>query len=210
MRLLLFYLLLSLPQMASAQYDFSPGSYVLESNPQIRLKGYLKQNAKALVVQNVNGKNIKHPFDSVRSFKIELHSYIKASGFTIDKGFTGELAKDLFVELLDSGAVSLMRYRYPQNSIVTPNGLMSTSPPTLYLLRRASERESISIPYAVIDGAGKRFREALLPFVSARPDLIAALRDKKVTIYNLVTFISSLNRNEPFLTYPLQGSPSTN
>jgi hypothetical protein len=113
-------------------------------------------------------------------------------------GWSQELLNESFVELLDSGAVSLMRY---ERLMATPQGGTAE---ILYLLKRATKPNATTISYSMLDGAGKKFREILLPYLTSRTDLLAAVNDKKVTIYNLQTLIHALNNKVAFLDYPIQ------
>jgi len=195
-----------------AQSSFQAGSYVLEKDASVRHNGLIKAGNKNLRVQADQEKTATYPWADVHSYRIGPSRYVKASGFTIQTGFSAREATNDFVQLLDSGAVSLFRYEYPLTG-GTPGfggspGLGPSSRPSIYLLQRASEASLTEIPYSVMDGSGKKFREALAPFITSRPDLVKVLAAKKITVYNLQTFIHAFNTQEPFLDYPMEGGQS--
>ncbi|GAB2451777.1 hypothetical protein GCM10011375_37380 [Hymenobacter qilianensis] len=196
---LLFICILFLPILTKAQFDFKPGSYVLENDIYVRHYSAIKESGKYLTSKIDKDRTVKYLWKDIHSYRIGLRRYIKASGFPVrsQSGFTDETANNIFVELLDSGAVSLMRYEYQPIAGYMP-------PPNIYLLQRAGETYASAIPYTVFDEGGKRFREYVSLFVSTRPDLLKALKDKRVNINNLQTFIQAFNRGEPFLNYPMQ------
>ncbi|GGG47353.1 hypothetical protein [Hymenobacter glacieicola] len=201
-------LLISTSTSAQAQFDFEPGSYILENNAHVRHVGFLKVGNKNLRVKAEAGRILAYPWAEVRSYRIGNSRYVKASGFTIKTTLAERIADHEFVQLLDSGAVSLMRYEYEFNG-GTPGfggapGLGPSRRPSIYLLQRAGETGTSDIPYNMLDGAGKKFREAVSSFVGSRPDLVKVVEAKKVTIYNLETFIHAFNNHEPFLNYPME------
>jgi hypothetical protein len=196
---------------ALAQSDFQAGSYVLETDAAVRHAGLIKAGNYNLRVKADQGKTVTYSWADVRSYRIGMARYVKASGFTIHTGFSTMEAVNTFVQLMDSGAVSLFRFEYPLSagapSFGAP-GMGSYSRPDMYLLQRAGEAAPTELPYNMMDGGGKRFREALAPFVSSRPDLIKVLAAKKITVFNLETFIHAFNSHEPFLNYPMEGVQS--
>lgn len=207
-------LLISCSASAQAQFDFEPGSYILESDVHVRHTGSLKVGNKNLRVQTYGGKTLAFPWAEVHSYRIGNSRYVTASGFYVKTAFSERVADHEFVQLLDSGAVSLLRYEYGLNGGVAgmpavggfpgSPGLGPSSRPSIYLLHRAGEPVPVDIPYNTIDGAGKKFREAVTSFVTSRPDLVKIVAAKKVTIYNLETFIHAFNQHEPFLNYPME------
>jgi hypothetical protein len=211
----LFYLTicgLFISSVATAQSDFQAGFYVLENDISVRHSGLIRAGINNLRVQADQGKAVTYPWADVHSYRIGMARYVKASGFTIQNGFSTREAVDIFVQLLDSGAVSLLRYEYaPSGGYVGFNGAPSLGPssrPDMYLLQRTDEAVPIEIPYSVMDGSGKKFREALAPFIASRADLVKVLAAKKITVYNLETFIHAFNNHEPFLNYPMEGVQS--
>ncbi|UOQ81179.1 hypothetical protein [Hymenobacter sp. 5414T-23] len=198
--------------MAQSESDFQAGSYVLEKDIAVRHAGLIRARNKNLRVKAEQEKTVAYPWAEVHSYRIGMARYIKASGFTIQTNFSTRQAADDFVQLLDSGALSLLRYEYaPTGGYVGINGAPSLGPssrPDLYLLHRVGEATPIEIPYSVLDGSGKKFREAVAFYVAGRPDLVKLLAAKKITIYNLETFIHAFNTHEPFLNYPMEGGQS--
>jgi hypothetical protein len=203
---------------AVAQSDFQTGSYVLENAPSVRHVGLIGAGTKKLHIKGYEGKLTTYPWAEVRTYRLGNSRYVKASGFIIKMTLSERVADHEFVQLLDSGTVSLMRYEYASTggfaampAVGGAPGLLgagSISRPSIYLLQRAGEDSAIEIPYSVMDGSGKKFREALAPFVASRPDLVKVLAAKKITVYNLETFIHAFNTHEPFLNYPMEGVQS--
>jgi hypothetical protein len=199
---LLTIFILSISRFAHAQFDFEHGSYLLKNAPELQKTGLLRTGNKNLVVKETqDGKTLIFPWSEVLSYRLGLRRYIRARGFAVRSPYGGieNVTEDVFVELLDSGSVSLMRYQYYVNAGM--NRLLDT----IYLIQRTGEANATIIPYSAFDGPGKKFREALAPFVTDRRDLVALLNDKKITVYNLQTFIHAFNKKESFLDYPMQG-----
>jgi hypothetical protein len=195
-----FTLTISLFAQTQESVDFERGSFKLNTTSEIQ-SGLLRPAAKNLVVkQYVNGPSVKYRWEDILFYRLGLRKYVRASGFLAksSSGWSQQAVNEAFVQLLDSGAVSLMRY---EKSISTPQGGTTE---VLYLLKRATEPNATTIPFSVLDGAGKKFREALLPYLTDRPDLIKAVNDKKVTVYSLQTLIHALNNKVAFLNYPAQ------
>jgi hypothetical protein len=153
-----FVCLLNTPRLSQAQSDFQRGSFILKDNPQARKYGNLKVNYKNLILQIENDKTIKYPLEEVLSYQLGLYQYIRASGFPIQSysGFSARTAENDFVVLLDSGAVSLMRYEY------FASGINGSRPAATYLLQRAGETQATPVPISFVDGAGKGFLLFLL------------------------------------------------
>jgi hypothetical protein len=200
--LLLFALTLGISHGATAQFDFQSGSFRLKSSPEIQREGFLREGSGNLVVkQTMKGPTVKYPWEEVLSYRLGMSRYIRMSGFLIKSpsGWGEQIADNAFVQLLDSGTVSLMRYENKSMG----NQLQ---PPAIYLLKRTSEKDATAIPYRVLDGAGKPFWEALAPYVTERPDLVSVLNSKKVTVFSLQAFIHAFNTRQPFLNYPMSGA----
>jgi hypothetical protein len=209
---LLVIIILAVPHFAQAQFDFTKGTFRLKISPGTQVNGLLRLGNNLVVKQTLDGTSVKYPWDEVLAYSLGFRRYVRASGFTIETGFSTREANDDFVQLLDSGAVSLFRYEYaPSGGTVGFGGAPGVGPasrPAIYLLQRAGETAPIEIPYSVMDGSGKRFREALAPFVASRPDLVKVLAAKKITVFSLQTFIHAFNNHEPFLNYPMEGVQS--
>ena len=209
MRRFLFYLLaaLLLPQAVKAQFNsFQAGSYVLARSPKVSHQSKLKlQGAYLLLVKAESGQ--KTPFlpAEILSFRIGQKKYVAVGGFAAKLGPGGDnLVSRGFAEELDSGRVVLMRFEYVVDSpmMMTSGGMMSggsSFPRVLYLLRRSSEEKVESLPASWLTGGGKKFEEALLPYLSSRPDLTQLVTDKSITTDNLAAVIRALNTNQPFM-----------
>jgi hypothetical protein len=177
----------SLPNsLSSAQ----PGEYLL-------VDGSAKQHAKKikifphqLVAKNDQGKTTKWTPEQVRYVHMGSQRYVTATGFTVKNGFgTKVIDERVFVELLDSGQVCLMSYQYAPG-----NGLALTS----YLIQYGDQAEATTIPYSAYTGSGKRFREAVEPYVAARPDLRKLLMAGSISVSNFPEFIHALNTGLPY------------
>lgn len=197
--LLVLILSSALVSQAQEAADFERGSFKLKNKAEAQ-QGLLKLGGKNLVVkQYPSGPSTKYPWADVTSYCLGLQKFIRASGFVMrsPSGWSHQPAEEEFVELLDSGAVSLMRYKQFHSN------QMGGSYEVLYLLQRAGQPDAVAIPFSLLDGAGKKFREFLAPYIASRPDLVTVVNAKKVTIYNLSTFLHAYNKQEPFLNYPM-------
>ena len=85
-----------------------------------------------------------------------------------------------------------MRYNY---SVGAPG---MDSQLTAYLLQESSQDVAVTIPVSVYTGKGKRFRDALAPYVANRTDLLQLLDDGLIGIDELPKFIHALNSGQPF------------
>jgi hypothetical protein len=206
---ILLALILSIALVSQAQEaatDFERGSFKLRNKSGVQ-QGLMRLGGKNLVVkQYPSGPSTKYPWADVASYCLGLQKFIRASGFVIrsPSGWSHQPAEEEFVELLDSGAVSLMRYKQFHSN------QMGGSYEVLYLLQRAGEPDAVAIPFSMLDGAGKKFREFLAPYIASRPDLVSVVTEKKVTIYNLSTFLHAFNKQEPFLNYPMPAATGSN
>jgi hypothetical protein len=209
----LFFLLtgLLLPQVLLAQFNsFEPGSYVLTNRPNIRHECKLKlRSNEQLVVKDANGKNQKLTAYEVLSFRLGERKYTTAGGFQVSAGIGSDIVSRAFVEQLDSGQVVLLSYEYSTAGapVMGAGGTMmygmGGSTRTLYLLRRGYSLSPI--PANSLSGGGKKFREALLPYMNARPDLAKLIDEKLVTADDLPAIIHALNTGQPFAPTPYTG-----
>ncbi|PJJ61262.1 hypothetical protein [Hymenobacter chitinivorans] len=196
---------LLLPQVAAAQFNsFQPGSYVLSSDQTVHAAPKLKlRGSDELVVKNAAGQTAQFTPSDVSSFRLGRRKYVSVGSFYVSLGLGGESVEDAFVELLDSGSVQLLRYDVSFNRPMTmsPAGGMSGGGSTSYatfLLRRANERTLKQIPGNRLTGGGTKFRDAILPYLTQRPDLIKLVEDKTVTLDNIVGLIHALNTGQPY------------
>ncbi|RZK16587.1 MAG: hypothetical protein EOO56_19635 [Hymenobacter sp.] len=200
---------LLLPQVGRAQLlfnnPFQEGSYVLADSRTVRHAAELKlqQDGATLVVKTPRGKNLKLSPEEVASFYIGSQRYVPAGYFHVMGGLGGTDVEAVFAEQLDSGQVQLLRYDYSMNNggSMGAGGLMTgggTWHLSAYLLRRATEAGYTAVQSGAYSNAGKRFREALRPFLATRPDLLKLLDDNKVDIKNLPAVIHALNTNLPY------------
>ncbi|MBT2557185.1 hypothetical protein J7E24_05270 [Hymenobacter sp. ISL-91] len=168
------------------------GYYILTDN---RIKQYparLKVFASQLVAKDERGEVSKWKPEEVYYVRTAKQRFIALQDFSIKNTFGYlEIKRPVFVQLLDSGTFCLMRY---------DGGYI----PTLLLARTGVEERPLTIPYDASSGigkhlgAGKKFREALAPYVTTRPDLQQLLADKKVSIDNLAFFVKAINTGQPF------------
>lgn len=207
MRFFLLFAGLLLPQVLLAQFNsFESGSYVLTNRPNIRHQCKLKLRSNdQLVVKDANGKNQKLTAYEVLSFRLGERRYIAAGGFQVGAGIGSDIVGRAFVEQLDSGQVVLLRYIYstggaPMAGVGGAMMYSGGSTRTLYLLRRGYSLSPI--PANSLSGGGKRFREALLPYLSARPDLVKLVDEKLVTDDDLPAIVHALNTGQPYAPTP--------
>lgn len=171
------------------------GYYILNANPQVGYTGKIKVYAKELIVKNSQGKDLKYKADEVYWAKIDTIRYTTANNFTIKSGFGSfNQTSKLFVEIVDSGQVSLYRYNYSYPG----SAAGSTTDLVTFILHDATTNSITTLPVSVYTGKGQRFREALTPYVEARPDLLQLLEDGHITIDNLPLLLHALNYAEPF------------
>lgn len=196
-------LLLALTGQAQSLFNtFEPGSYVLVSNPGQRVEGSLKlRGCTELLVKTASG-NIKLGLAEVESFRLGQKRFIKAGGFPVEQGLDGDTIDHAFVEQVDSGRVMLMRLHFLTAGpmLVGSSGMPmggGNRSYELYLLRRADEATITPLPASSLTGSGKKFREALLPYLAPRPDLAKLVTDKLITIENLPKLIHTLNAGPP-------------
>ncbi|ALD20435.1 hypothetical protein AM218_03400 [Hymenobacter sp. DG25A] len=201
MRIILFlaFIGLFIPQLLFAQFNnFKPGAYILDKSRQVQHTAQLKlKNDKLLIAKDKDGKTSKLTPKDIYSFKIEQQRYRTASGFEINSGFSGEIVDEVFVALLDSGQVLLMRYEY---TVKSPTSMGAGSfPQAVQLLRGA---KSYSTP-TVIRGNNSAKENAAIKsmlgaYVTARPDLTKLLTEGKIWHGNLQAFVHALNTGQPF------------
>jgi hypothetical protein len=189
-----------------AQFNsFKAGSYILDKSRQTRHDAQLKlKSDKLLVAKDANGETLKLTPKDIYSFRIEQQRYRTASGFEIKSGFSGEIIDEVFVTLLDSGQVLLMRYDYISGSAmrVGAGGAMMGGggfPQEVYLIRGA---KSYSTPAVISGGNSAKAKAALQatlsPYVAQRPDLAKLLADGQIYEGNLFAFIRALNTGLSF------------
>lgn len=172
------------------------GEYLLEGSKEKQPAKKLKVSQSQLVIKNDQGKNTKFTSEEVRYVRIGARRYVTTTGFNIKSGFgTSVIDKRVFVELLDSGQVSLMSYQYAPGGGSAFGGGQTL---TTYLLQYNDEAEATTIPYSIYTGSGKRFREAVAPYVAIRPDLRKLLMDGNISINNFAEFIHALNTGKPY------------
>ena len=198
---------LLLPQVGFAQLvggAFQEGSYVLAESRMIRYQGQLRlQDGATLVVKNPDGKNLKLTPAEVASFRIGSQRYVPAGNFHVIVGLGGLDIEAVFAEPLDSGQVQLLRCTYAANMPMAtsvagaPVGGGSWNLST-YLLRTATDARYTAVQSGAYSNGGKRFRDALKPFLATRPDLLHMLDKKRIDAKNLPAVIHALNTNQPY------------
>ncbi|MBF9237158.1 hypothetical protein I2I05_07095 [Hymenobacter sp. BT683] len=200
MRFFLLLVALLFPQLLWAQFnEFYDGSYVLANNPTTRYQTMLRiRDAHQIVVKQPDGKKTKLSPEQVSSFRIGRQKYIAVKGFTISGTWSDTQVKHAFVEQLDSGRVTLLRYENTVSSLmmIGANGGMSggmASTQTIYFLRKAQDPTLYSISSNGWTGAGKQFREDLLPHLTSRPDLIKLVEGKTISVNELPFIVRALN-----------------
>jgi hypothetical protein len=171
-----------------------PGTYTLVDDIRRVYQGALKVYAHELVAKDQTGYTTKYQPEEVYRVQLGNARYITASGFQTKSGFWSTThSEKSFVELLDSGRVTLCRFHY---SVAGPS--YSSTNLVTYMLLDAATDSVTTIPVSVYTGKGKRFRDALAPFVAQRPDLQALLQAGTITIDQLPAFVHALNYQMPF------------
>jgi hypothetical protein len=173
------------------------GSYVLFNDPQVRHTGLLKVSAKQLSVKDRDGQKFTLRPGEVTSLRVGQQRYTTAQGFTVRNGLFEHVENDkVFVELLDSGQVSLMRY----TSRVRTGQLGTASDFTAYLVRQDGQPMAITL-YTDTGSYLKNHQELsaeLRPYALNRPDLQKLLDANRVGPTQLTRFFHALNTNSDF------------
>lgn len=212
MRLLFILIGLLLPQALWAQFfnSFEPGFYQLVNSPGVRHQGLLKLRGNdQLVVKDDHDDKTKLTPQEVASFQMGGHKYVTAGNFALGSGPFSKTVDLAFVERLDSGYVSLLRYTYTTGGgapMVGAGGAMmggGGSTGVLYLLKWVQETEFSPIPSSGLLGGGKKFREALQRHLANRPDLTKSLEAKRFTTDDLPGIVHALNTGTGYVPAPL-------
>ncbi|RYY18945.1 MAG: hypothetical protein EOO36_06965 [Cytophagaceae bacterium] len=171
-----------------------PGAYVLNADRHLRRTGNLRVYARELLVQDEQGHTTKYRPEDVYWAQIGRVRYTTARGFKTKSGlWSAKQAKQLFVEVVDSGKISLFRYRY---YVGGPNS--TTTELATYMLREASADSVVTVPVSAYTGKGKRFRDVLMPYLVSRPDLLQLVEYGAITIDTLPALLRAFNSGEPF------------
>ena len=174
------------------------GTYVLLADPQVRHSGRLKVSARQLTAVDPRGQKTTWQPDDVARLTVGARRYTTAQGFVIHNGLWNHTEdKKVFVELLDSGRVSLLRY----TSRVKSGQLGTSADFTAYLVQDALQATAQTL---YIDAGGlytannRELDEALRPYAAGRADLLALLASSKVSPVQLTRFFHALNTNTAF------------
>jgi len=200
MRLLFLLISLLLPHLLAAQLTakFSgPGSYVRAGRSTVRLTGDLAFDTRwldVLTIKELSGFRANLAPEEVIFFRIGPKKFITLNQLiTNDKYLFSD--RPIFVELLDSGQVILIRHFTYQDVADTPNGNSIIGTAEHYLLRAPSD----SLYHKAT--TRKQFSEALSPYLSARPDLskvLAAHIPNDAITDNIPAIIHALNTGRPY------------
>lgn len=203
---LIFCLLLTqglVAQRLTSKADF----YVLADSPSVKHATLIKNVSDEEIT--IKEKGVKRSIRKINvlSFRYEMHNFQAFENFYVKPNNPNSRVRRAFVELLDSGQVSLFSYHYTQATLmpllvsgtVLPG--IGSSVQTLYLLRDASTQQVTTIPAddLLTIGGGQAFRTALQPFLIKRPDLLNPLLAKHFHIEDLADIIRALNSNKPFV-----------
>jgi hypothetical protein len=174
------------------------GTYVLLANPQVRYSGQLKISARQLAAKDPQGKKTVWQPNEVARVTVGSKRYTTAQGFVIHNGLWNHAEdKPVFVELLDSGRVSLLRY----TSRVKSGQLGTSAEFTAYLVQEASQPVAQTL---YIDDSSRyttnyhELDEALRPYAVGRADLLQLLDANRVSPTQLTKFFHALNTNTFF------------
>ena len=173
------------------------GSYVLFNDPQVRHEGLLKVSAKQVAVKDRDGQKFALRPGEVTSLRVGQQRYTTAQGFTVRNGLFEHVENDkVFVELLDSGRVSLLRY----TSRIRTGQLGTASDFTAYLVREGAQPTATTF-YTDNGSYFKNYQElntALRPYSANRADLLKLLDANRVGPTQLTRFFHALNTNSDF------------
>lgn len=223
MRPLVVLAALLLPPLAQAQFSkrFEAGSYQLSDSPGNVQRGELslRSNDK-LLVKNLSGRTQSLKPAHVSNFSIGTRQYV-AFKTVFPRHSHPEAADEetAFVEQLTNGQVKLLRYDNTGNTGVDWLFLYHYHHTYYFLTNRqhltdAQRYDRAARPNVVLSSyadstvtllqASYRpderasFYQAVKPFFTPRPDLLAMLREGQITIHNLPTALQALNENLPY------------
>ncbi len=206
-RLLLVILgLVSLQKLAAQQPASKPDFYILADSPSIRHATTIKSVGDQEIT--IKEKGLKHNIQNANllAFRYESRNFQAFENFYLKPANPGSRIRRAFVEVLDSGQVSLFAYRYSKATIMplVVSGTIlpgiGSSVQTVYLLRDAATQQITTVPTdgLLTIGGDQAFRTALQPFLLKRPDLLAPLLAKHLHSEDLADIIRALNSNKPF------------
>ncbi|TGE23664.1 hypothetical protein E5K00_00175 [Hymenobacter aquaticus] len=200
MRFFLLLALLLFSHLVRAQFNsFEPGSYVLSGDPTVYTGVKLKlRGATELVAKNAAGQTAQFSPSDVSSFRLGQQKYVSVSSFEYSLWLGGDLSDKAFVQVLDSGDVMLMRCEESMNRPMTMGAGSGTVRYGVFLLRRANERPVTHISGNRLTGGGSKFRDAILPYLTQRPDLRKLVEEKTVTLDNIIGIVHALNTGQPY------------
>jgi hypothetical protein len=177
-----------------------PGTYVLAADRQPHA-GSLRVYAHELVVFTDQGQTLHYKPEEVYRVQVGRVRYTTAQGFKTKSGLWAiRQSGRLFVEVLDSGRVSLLRYTH----YVGGHDNTSTTPLATYLLHEAAADSVVTLPVNS-SGKGRRFQETLLPYFASRPDLRQLVEYGAITIDNLPALVRAFNSGQPFPVTTAEG-----
>lgn len=178
-----------------------PGTYFLLADRQQPRRGSLRVYAHELIVFTDQGQTLRYKPEEVYRVQVGRVRYTTAQGFKTKSGlWATRQSGRLFVEVLDSGRVSLLRYTH----YVGGHDNTTTTALATYLLHEAAADSVVTLPVNADTGKGKRFQQTLLPYFAARPDLRQLVEYGAITIDNLPALLRALNSGEPFPTTPFK------
>jgi hypothetical protein len=185
--------------MSLAKPEEAEGRYTLLDAPQVRHAGRLRVSAHELVAKDNQGQKTTWQPDEVASLQVGAQRYTTAQGFTIHNGLWNHVEdKKVFVELLDSGRVSLLRY----TSRVRSGQLGTSAEFTAYLVREGQAAPASTL---YIDAGNYGYKatypeldEALRTYAADRPNLLKALEGNRVGPTQLTRFFHALNTKTDF------------
>lgn len=205
MRFFLILIGLAVFQLAWGQYQsFGLGTYLLAGPAAVKQQAQLKLRTNAeLWAKDLQGNKVKLTPEQVASFRIGSRKFVAAGGFDQGAGLSSTRVDRAFVEQLDSGQVVLLRYEYSSggapmggvDQVSAGSGYNSV----LYLLRNGLSLNPIP---AGQNGGGRRFQEALQPYLRARPDLLKLLYDQRILAEDLPLLVRALNTGQPMPPTP--------
>lgn len=223
MRSLVALATLLLPPPAQAQFarQFEAGAYQLSDSPDNVQRGELslRSNDK-LLIKKLSGRAQSLKPTHVNSFSIGKRQYVAFKTVFPRHSHPEEADEETaFVEQLANGPVKLLRYDLTGNTGVDWLFLYHYHHTYYFLTNRqhltdTQRYDRAARPNVVLSSYADStvtllqsnyrpselasFYQAVKPFFTTRPDLLALLREGQITIHNLPTALQALNENLPY------------
>jgi len=188
---------LGLPHLALAQLfgGFEAGTYGLSESPTVRQPGQLRlRHNGELSVKTSDGKILQLKPGQVAWYQADGRKFVSLRNLYLrNGGLDGVNIDHAFCEQLDSGRVMVLRLEY-----TTGAGFGGETSVSAYVLRNGSSGAPVVVQRGTFSSGGRNFREAVQPFLAARPEFLRYLEEKRINIENLGQVLFALNHNLSF------------